>query len=211
MGSPVSPLWNPPSPSSVVAWQPVTARQLVTMASAENHLSGIQARGFAPASVYQRASYASAASSDVGYRLSEPPNVVDCVCPYWVPPGVELLHIVLIVLSDPEPDSPNNTSITVTIEDQSGSSVDDGCTWQFSAGTLPGSAVQTTGERVLRPYVIESGTRFSSLDPTSGSPTPPRRLSVSGKGSSIVLVRVAGDNAAVVGLHIIPLPPESIA
>ena len=211
MGSPVSPLWAPPSASSIVAWQPVTARQLVTMANGLNHLSGIQARGFAPGSVYQRASYAAASSDDVGYRLSEPPNVVDCVCPYWVPPGAGLLHLVLVVLSDPDPGSPGNTSITVTIEDQSGAPVDDGCIWQYSAGTLPGNAVQATDERVLRPYVIESGTRFSSVDPTAGSPTPPRRLSVAGKGSSIVLVRVEGSNAALVGLHIIPLPPESIA
>ena len=209
MGSPVSPLWAPPPAASVVTWQAVTARQLLGAANALNHLTGIQARGFAPASVYQSASYASGANRDVGWRSQEPSFFGSIVVPYFCPPGVELLHLVGVALSSPTP-STSHPEMTISIEQQSGASIDIGATWTLDAGTLPGRQVGTEHYDVLRPYVIESGARFSTLDPVAATPSGPRRMYVGGNEDSIVLIRVSLLRATLVSLCVIPLPPEAI-
>lgn len=209
MASPVSPLWRVPRIPETHMGRPVLGRTLVAMAGALNHLNALQARGFAPVSIMQGPALAVADVDDVGYFHAEPARYESIWAPYYVPEGVDLLHVALVCLSW-ERDGTQAPEVTVdVVESGLVAMVDEGCTWTRATGALPGDEFSVAGDDYLRPYLIESSTRFQAADPTSG-PTDPRRLSVGSKAGSMVVIRVATIRCQVVALFVLPVPPESI-
>lgn len=209
MASPVSPLWRLPRIPETNMGRPVLGRTLVAMAGALNHLNALQARGFAPVSIMQGPALAVADADDVGYFHAQPDRYESVWAPYYVPKGVDLLHVAIVCLSF-ETGGDQDPEVTVTVEASTlVSVVDEGCTWTRATGALPGDEFSVAGDDYLRPFLIESSTRFQAADPTSG-PTDPRRLSVGTKAGDMVVVKVATVRCQVVALYILPVPPESI-
>ena len=199
--------WTVPGASEMHIARPVKGASLVGLAGAFNHLNALHARGFSPVGCYQLARLASASAEDIGYIEGEVLNETHHV-PYYVPPGVALLHVAMLVLSY-ETGGTADPSVTMDIRDDAGGTIDEGCTWARAEGTMPGHERLMRGRYRLYPALIESAVAFLSTDPTSG-PTGPRRLSVSGKDGDVVVLRVVTVRAMLVGLFVLPVPPVSL-
>ena len=209
MGSPVSPLFRVPRVAETNIGNRVLGRTLMGLAGALVHLNVLQARGFVPISVYQDRALTAGSVFDVGYIQGQTERHETIIAPFFVPYGVDLLHVVLVMLSW-ESGSTQDPETTVTVEDDTGGIVDEGCTWSWVAGTLPGDDVpNAAGTDYMRPYLIESSARFLSTDPTSG-PTDPRRLSVGSKEGSIVVFKVSSIRARCIAAWLLPVPPDSV-
>lgn len=187
--------------------RPVVGRTLGALAGALNHINGLHCRGFAPIGCYQLARLTGSPLEDIGYVVDEALNETHRI-PYYVPPGVALLHVAAIVLSY-ETGGEATPSLTIDILSGAGASIDEGCAWDRATGTMPGSERGQYSFYELLPALIESAAAFRSTDPTSG-PTGPRRLSVAGKDGDVVILRVVTVRAMMVALYILPLPPVTL-
>ena len=141
MSAPVPTTWRTPPAAELDAGLPVFGRTLTTLAGALNHLQGWHCRGFATADVWQGEQITPGDSDDVGYITGQPEAHGLVIVPYIVPIGVDWIHLVMTVLSVPLSDGGATTPIvTVTVETPSGATIDDGCEWLRSDGSLPGSS-----------------------------------------------------------------------
>lgn len=207
MAAPVPTSWRVPPEGEMDAGLPVFGRTLTTLAGALNHLQGWQCRGFATADVWQGEQITPGDSDDVGYITGQPEAHGLVIVPYIVPIGVDWIHLVMTVLSVPLADGGATTPIvTVTVETPSGVTIDDGCEWLRSDGSLPGLSHWTRQKtRFLLPQRIESSGTMPG-DPTPGVVSTPRRLYVGSEQGDPAIIRIVSERARVTGVHIIPSP-----
>ena len=193
--------------------RPVAGRTLTAMAKALTHLNAYQARGFAPASVYIIPAWTSANANDVGYRINEPDRYETLYLPYFVPLGVDLIHVSLMCLSYKTGGS-QAPAITVNILTSAGADVDKGCSWSRDVGDLPGSEITHGDNYWLPPYLAESAARFATADPAAGT-TDPRRLAVGASAivpseGTVVIIKISAIRVRIVSVHILPVPPDEL-
>lgn len=205
MSAPVPTAWRLPPVGEVDAGLPVFGRTLTTLASALNHLQGWHCRGFAGSDVWQGGQLDFEDSDDVGFIIHQPEAHGVAIVPYYVPPGVDWIHVVFGVLSVADGGSGDPT-MTVTVETSSGVVIDDGCVWTRPGGLLPGAEGRTPGGTLLLiPYRVETSESIAQ-DATPGAPVAPRRLYVGSEQGAIAIVRIVTTRARVTGVHIIPEP-----
>lgn len=208
MSAPVPTTWRTPPAAELDAGLPVFGRTLTTLAGALNHLQGWHCRGFAAADVWQGPAGTYGASTDLGYITGQPEAHGTVIMPYYVPIGVEWVHLVMFVLSLPAtPDGGATTpTVTVTVESASGVARDDGCIWTRADGSLPGDHHWTRGRtRLLLPVQVETGSDRAD-DPTPGTPDTPRRLYVGDDVGGVAIIKAVTVRARIVAMHIIPEP-----
>lgn len=213
MTAPVSPFWRVPRVGETYMGEPVLGRTATGIAAMFNHLNGVQARGFVPISVYQGPALTSGHADDIGYIKGDLERYETIYAPFYVPLGVDLVHVALYCLcyETGGPSLPaQSPTVTVTVEDASQVQFEDGCTWTRVSRDLPGDEFKKAGSYFMRPFLVESAPRFSSADPTAGSPSAPRRLSLGSKVGTVVVMKIASERARVVAGWLFPVPPDSL-
>ena len=213
MAAPVTPYWKVPRTPETHMGRPVAGRTLTAMARALTHLNVYQARGFAPASVYIIPAWTAANASDVGYIIGQVDRYESLYLPYFVPLGVDLIHVSFMCLSY-ETGGHQAPAITVNILAQSGADVDKGCSWSRDSGQLPGSEIAHGDKFWLPPYLAESVARFAAADPAAGT-TDPRRLAVGASAiipseGTVVIIKISAIRVRFVSVHILPVPPVTL-
>jgi hypothetical protein len=183
------------------------------MAKALTHLNVYQARGFAPASVYIIPAWTAASASDVGYIIGQVDRYETLYLPYFVPLGVDLIHISLMCLSY-KTGGTQAPAITVNILDTAGADVDKGCSWARDSGQLPGSEIAHGDKFWLPPYLAESAARFAAADPAAGT-ADPRRLAVGASAivpseGTVVIIKISAIRVRFVSVHVLPVPPDEL-
>lgn len=213
MASSVNPNWQVPRTPETNMGRPVAGRTLGGMAKALTHLNAIQARGFAPASVYMMPAWTASSYLDVGYVKGPVDHHETLYLTYFVPLGVDLIHVGLTCLSY-ETGGAQAPTITVNILDAAHADIDKGCSWSRDSGQLPGSEIADGGLFYLKPYFVESDARFNAADPATGT-TDPRRLAVGASAiipseGAVVIIKIATVRTRIVSAYILPVPPVTL-
>lgn len=179
--------------------KPVLGRTLVSACGAVNNLNGIQCRGFSPTSAFQ----GPWDRWETGFVKGEPEKYESNRVPYFVPPNVTEVHIVMFVLSY-ENAGTDTPRINVSVVDDAGADIDVGCYWDRVEGTLPGREKKFRGTYHLAPYMVESANRPSS--DLLGTPSQRRRLSVAGHEGEVVVFKIDTTRAYVTSFYVLPVP-----
>lgn len=207
MAAPVPSRFRLPNAAETRIGEPVIGRTLVSMAGACNHLTGLHLRGFNPTSVYMNEALAVANASDVGYYLDEPTKYESHRIPYYVPLGVDLLHVVAWCMSY-QSGGTNTPEVAVKIVDSTGADVDKGARWTRADGSLPGDEIGSAQGWRLPPFMIESA-QFSVANPLAAE-TGPRWLSCGAEEGNIVVIKVDTQRCRLASLYLLPVPPVTL-
>lgn len=205
MAAPVSGRFRLPNAAEIRIGETVLGRTLVSLAGACNHLTGLHLRGWAPCSVYTGEALATAATDDVGY-WTDPYRYETHKIPYYVPPGVDLLHVSAWCLSY-QSGGAQSPELAVKIVDSTGADVDKGARWTRAAGDLPGSHWVAPGNR-LEPFQAESG-QWSASNPLA-TETGPRWLSAGAQAGNVVVAQVSTIRCRLLALYLLPVPPVGL-
>lgn len=197
--------WSTDDYGQVKIGKPVLSRSLVRLAGNLNHLNGIQARGFSPATAFQDGFDNILPGNQ--FHVGEPDKYESSRILYWVPPGVTTLHFSMMCMSYASGGN-QVPHVDVSIVTTLGVDVDVGCYFDRDVGTLPGLEKKLHGDWQLMPYLVEPPDR----PPTDilGVPSSPRRLSVAGQDGEIVVFKIEALRTRVLSFHILPIPGDTL-
>ncbi len=208
MASPVPTSFTPPSADEISPDALVYGRTLVTLAGAAHHVLAWHVRGWCCVDIWQGPEQTTLAT-DSGMETQTPAAAWLVLVPYFVPVGVDWLHVAVTALALSAEAGGTTPEVTVSIEEQSGTPVDDGVTWTRADGSLPGRVTRDGGTLRLVPFQVETEPR-TVADPTPGAPGVPRRLSVAGFAGGALILRIEGTRCRPIALHLLPEPRATL-